>query len=245
MSGFRQSKSGSRQSKSKPARSHRRRSAASAPHPTIVTIPCRTRQHRVCVTPRGTVRFLDHRRSAVHLESALGDPQGCAVVHHVVIHQLGEDALPDAIRDAINARYLGLRDEVDEEWQRCWHNATLPTLPYDDDEAELFWDQLGIAVGDACRDLSDEIYEIYEERLTFYQYGRSGATIAPSEWMAPAAHSHFGSFHGSLDDHNYDDFTYEFPRIQTVLAILRYSNAYWRKAAASVEDWWAEERHYV
>lgn len=234
-----------RQSKSKPTRSHRRCSAAFAPHPTIATIPCRSQRHRLCITPRGTVRFLDHRRSAVHLESALGDPQGCAAVHRVISHGFDDSELPENIYDAINACYRSLRDEVDEEWRRCWHNARLPTLPYDDDEAELFWDRLGTAVADACRMLSDEIYEIYGERLTFYQYGRSGATIAPSEWMGQAPGNQFGSFHGPIDDYNHDGFTSELPRIQTVLAILRYSNTFWRKAAASVEDWWAEERQHA
>lgn len=61
---------------------------------------------------------------------------------------LDDHTLPESIYTAFEAQYRTLRDEVDAEWQRCWHNATLRTLPYDDDEAELFWEQLGQAVHD-------------------------------------------------------------------------------------------------
>jgi hypothetical protein len=162
-----------------------------------------------------------------------------------VTRHLDDDEFPESIYSAFEAQYRTLRDEVDAEWQRCWHNATLRTLPYEDDEAELFWEQLGQAVQDACQDLSDEIYARYGHRLTFYQYGRNGATIAPHEWMGPAPGNQFGSFHGPIDAHNFQDYAREFPHIQEILTILRYINAYWRNLAASVDTWWAEERQYL
>src|SRR5574337_470000 len=187
-----------------------------------LAIPCRTRQHRLCITPRGTVRFLDHRHSSVHLEVLVDDLQGCAIIHHALTTQF-DNQIPEAIHTAFDTLYPDLRSDIDEEWRRCWHTAALPTLPYEEHEADLFWDHLGLAVHDARRTLSDEIYTLHQERLTFYQYGRSGATIAPHEWMGPAPGNQFGSFHGPLDYHNFQEFQFEFPRIQQILAIGRAS----------------------
>lgn len=212
------------------------------PQSTTITIPCNAQQHRIRITRRGHVGFHDHPRASLRFQALLGNPQGCAVVYHAMNEHLDFCELPEPISEAFVQRYDELCNEVSAEWRRCWHNARLLSLPYDDDESDQFWDCLGIALSDACRFLSNEIYEQYGQRLTFYQYGRNGATIAPAEWMGPAPCNQFGSFNGPLEyRESLDDFIY----VQQTLAILRHINAYWRNLAASVDTWWAEERTHL
>jgi len=209
------------------------------PNTTTIKIPCDTHHHRVRITRHGTISFQDHPRTSLHFQSLFGDPQGCAVAYHVVTNQLDWCELSEPVSSAFAQRYDELCDDILTEWKRCWHNARLRTLPYADDEHESFWNRLGLAVSDACHDLSDEIYEQYGERLTFSQYGRSGATIAPREWVGAAPGGQFGGFNGPFE---YRDSLEDFVWIQRVLAILRHINAYWHNMATSIDAWWAEKR---
>lgn len=88
-----------------------------------------------------------------------------------------------------------LRDAVHKEWRRLHHNASLiSSLPNfrNDYEAHLFWGYIGDEVSYLIRDLSVIIEDKCLFTLTFYSHGRGGATIAPAEWMRPAAGGSFG-----------------------------------------------------
>jgi len=138
-------------------------------------------------------------------------------------------------------RHQEIIEECYREWDRLWHNASLVRyLPEMKNEYEeyLFWLCLCTRRSRACKNLSGMIEERYGWKLTFWSYGRNGATIAPGEWMGPAACNDFGGFASwkvlegvgsGLEGYNYD---------REVLAILRWINRYWRGTAEHIGEWW-------
>jgi hypothetical protein len=77
------------------------------------------------------------------------------------------------------------RGQIEEEAQRMYHNARIAFFDYKDDESSVFW-EIFIPGEAECllENLREDIKERWKETLTFYTYGRGGATIAPSEWIS-------------------------------------------------------------
>ena len=131
-----------------------------------------------------------------------------------------------------------LETALRDEWGNMHHNASLArTMPDFQNEYEykLFVDCLRDYVTDAIDTLVDSIENDFGEKLTFYQYGRQGATIAPDDYMAPAPCNNFGSLnytvHDGLDGYNHG---------RKLLRMFRYINQYWKNTAKYVPEWWTE-----
>jgi len=130
---------------------------------------------------------------------------------------------------------------VYEEWGNMHHNASISSHYPDfqnEYEAHLFWDCLGDEVSSQIEYLVDWIEEEFGEKLTFYQYGRQGATIAPHEYERSVGGSGLGCLDGmkvpdglGLEGYN---------ELYRLLKLFRFINKYWRDNAAYVGEWWAD-----
>lgn len=138
-----------------------------------------------------------------------------------------------------------LTRKVYAEWKELHHNATLlrefPELQ-NQYEVQMFWDCLADEISWRCSELSGRIKEKFGMELTFYSYGRSGATIAPHEWMHPAACNSFGG----LDLEKAIGFAeYGLERynaLRKALKVLEYINEFWKTACEGCADWWKETK---
>jgi len=207
--------------------------------PFTIRIPCHGRQHRIHLRPNGRLSFPCHTKIALRLESLLDADDGCATVADAERRER-LDELPAPILREFEAVHNDLCDAVRAEWKRCHHNARLPSLPYEDGDDEIFWDLLGRAARKACGELSWHIANTYGVSLTFYSYGRSGATIAPHEWMGPIGGNHFGGLRSGILEWR-DDLSSLLEARQT-LEILEHINAFWQAKAATVNSWWNRGR---
>jgi len=126
-----------------------------------------------------------------------------------------------------------------EEWRKMHHNASLRGyLPDFASEYEkwIFWEWMADRTRDLCEHLSMDIENKYGWKLTFYQYGRGYATIAPSEWMA--AGSDFGGFASWKVLEGVGSGLEGYNRDKQVLAILQWINHYWKAEVECTEEWW-------
>ncbi|MFA5323717.1 MAG: hypothetical protein WC373_13680 [Smithella sp.] len=130
-----------------------------------------------------------------------------------------------------------LEQAVYEEWHNMHHNASIRRFPDFQNEYEehLFWETLNEDVSLWCEDLQAWIEEKYGERLTFYSFGRSGATIAPAEYMLPAGGNLFGGLSLTVDE-GLDGYN----QLKHALAMFREINRYWADAAANIPEWWKD-----
>jgi len=136
-----------------------------------------------------------------------------------------------------------LSEEVREEWNRLHHNASLAHCypeTRNDYEYSLFSDCLGDRVSQLFEYLKEEVKEETGYNLTFYQYGRQGATVAPSEWMAAAGGGSFGSLRDTII--GYDDDPDAARETAKVLRALRLINNIVIAYAADIPRWWKETK---
>jgi hypothetical protein len=129
-----------------------------------------------------------------------------------------------------------IESEIEAAWKNLHHNAKLNDWPdfVNPEEQESFWHCLGDEVSYLCNDISEFIEEKWNRKLTFYQYGRGGATIAPSEWMAPTGGGGFGSF-------NWETTYCEEPeQLIEIAEILKYVRSYWEDQAQCAKEWWED-----
>jgi hypothetical protein len=141
-----------------------------------------------------------------------------------------------------------LKGLLNYEADRMHHNASLLGTPFDSYGKKIderFSDSLGFYVEDIlCPSLSHEISEKYGVILTFCQYGRGGATIAPSEWVVE-----WQGGYGGLDADsamNDVDPTWEWEEnnlakynaLRRVLIILEFINDFWMDQVADCPSWW-------
>ena len=127
-----------------------------------------------------------------------------------------------------------LQNQLENEWEKMHHNAsiTYPELK-NDYEVEMFWDVLSDTTSLWIEDLREIIKEKFGYELTFYSYGRNGATIAPSEFMKSAPCNTFGGLRYDVDEDNIDE-------SKKVLEMLRYINDYWNDTSKYIPQWWKD-----
>lgn len=134
-----------------------------------------------------------------------------------------------------------LERAVYEEWRNMHHNSSMSSsMPKfkNEHEYQLFLDHVGIEVSFWIDVLVESVEEKFGETLTFYQYGRMGATIAPHEYMNPAPCSSFGSLrlgHISCGLDGYNE-------LRHMLQLFRFINAYCRGIATNIGSWWQEAK---
>ncbi len=80
------------------------------------------------------------------------------------------------MRRKMAEHYIGL---AKEEWDDMYHNASIHDFPYEQNESEIFWDWLEGSCSMMIEDLESDIKEDFGFDWKFYQWGRSGATVAP------------------------------------------------------------------
>lgn len=135
-----------------------------------------------------------------------------------------------------------VREAAYKAWQGLHHNASLRGAFPDVQnsfEDELFWSVLGEETSCWIRDLQEDIKERWGFELTFYQYGRSGATIAPDEWMTAAPCGSFGSLKSEVLEPGYGIAGLEeYNHACAVLKCLEYIRTYWEAQAADIPGWW-------
>ena len=139
--------------------------------------------------------------------------------------------------------FAELERQVYKEWDNMHHNASISAYYPDfqnDYEAELFWDILNDETRFWIEDLTEWIKEKYGEKLTFYAYGRNGATIAPHEYMRSIGGNGFGCLKG---DHLPDQNGLEgYNELARVLRMFREINQYWNAVAKGIPEWWKEAK---
>ena len=137
-----------------------------------------------------------------------------------------------------------LREAIKEAWRKMHHNASISRYYpkfRNEYEGRLFHDYLGFYVESEIEYLNDWIKEDFGITLTFYQYGRCGATIAPDEFMRPIGGDGFGSLNTErafsdapgIEGYNAD---------RETLRLLNRINKFWRGAAQDVGQWWQDTK---
>jgi len=132
-----------------------------------------------------------------------------------------------------------LRDAVEAEWINMHHNASIGSHFPDFQngyEEDLFWYCLRDDVEETIDKLQDLIQEKFGEKLTLYPYGRQGATIAPEEYMRPAACGNFGVLRlGDCGDglEGYNE-------LYRVLRMFKEINNFWEEAVTHIPRWWQD-----
>lgn len=148
-----------------------------------------------------------------------------------------------------------LQKQLNGESKRMHHNGTLllqlPIESYGDKTDNLFWDSLNTYADLLCDSLSNLVQERFAIELTFHQYGRGGATFAPSNWV----YGRNGEYYGIDGDSAIEDLMPKYCEDQTnlseynarrkLLEILEFINDFWENQAAHCEEWWAEEVAYL
>jgi hypothetical protein len=94
-----------------------------------------------------------------------------------------------------------LLGECEEEYRQMYHNASFCGEWPDFDamnkgEIERYFDCLSDLITDFCHDLEEELNDCYGGDWILYQYGRSGATIAPDGF---SHHGNMYCFNRTLD----------------------------------------------
>lgn len=168
---------------------------------------------------------------------------------------------PLSLREATaRLQAYNLAYEAVEVWGNFHGNAKIRAFPYEDDEAEAFWNALSEY---ARLDLEEELPCLLKEEFEFddfkfYQWGRSGGTICPDE-LPNEVSGYFDitkSWHRSMptisvNEDNIDEYAPDFVDVHA--DIKRFVGALKRidsfvKSAASAEaitSWWQEERKYL
>jgi hypothetical protein len=139
-----------------------------------------------------------------------------------------------------------------------WHNASLPcNWPsfVNDEESQRFWYCMGDEVHYLVQDLTSDIEDDFDLKLTIYSWGRSGATIAPDGF---SYHGNYGSFSNTLntdkivcpgdyedlDDPSYtggDSWVDALKIAQRHLGAFKYINTVVRRSAqGDLTHWWEE-----
>lgn len=72
-----------------------------------------------------------------------------------------------------------LIDKAKGEWESMWHNGSIRDFPYEDDEADIFWDWLGDEAHTTIVDMEMYIHDEFNLDWKIYTWGRGGATFAP------------------------------------------------------------------
>ena len=133
-----------------------------------------------------------------------------------------------------------LQDAIEQEWSNMHHNASISRYYPDfrnEYESELFWNMIGDSVSMWIEDLQYKIKEEFGEELTFYSYGRMGATIAPHQYMRTVACNGFGGLKYEVDNglDGYRDGL-------RVLKMFKYINEYWEDTAKHIPEWWKDTK---
>jgi len=135
---------------------------------------------------------------------------------------------------------------IHHEWRNMHHNASISKYYPDfqnEYEGYIFWELLASCVPDEILELAEDIQDKWGVHLTFYQYGRNGASIAPSQWSQSVGGSGLGillysvlSDYSGIEEHNEN---------YRILQILKYINEFWRLRAEDVQQWWDETKEQL
>ncbi len=159
-----------------------------------------------------------------------------------------------------------------EELYDMYHNASLKSFPYNDEDSEEFWEWLGDYTRWQIKDMQNHIgfyFGYQNEGWTLFQCGRSGATIAPSmlishrhgynrpdydlslEEAYEFLQSSLNLDAGDLGDESYDeppeDEAYEsyLAMAEEYLEIITYINTSVADAVAGIDESWKEYKEEV
>lgn len=130
-----------------------------------------------------------------------------------------------------------LRREVTEAWRGCRHNATLNGLrfePAPDQPSEYFDWWLQARNEDELQRMSAHAKAKWGLDLTFAQYGRSGATVLPVEWIR----EDFGGFTLIACDDETGG-----AKLRQVRNVLRWVTQYCKTYCRSLVIEWQEVCH--
>ncbi len=141
----------------------------------------------------------------------------------------------------LSEQVVELEKKVEAEWNNLHHNAKIHTFPefQNDYEYELFMECLCDERGICISDLVWEIEAEWGYKLKFYQYGRSGATIAPDDWMGECNYGGNGFGGCNFIPYNYSN---EDGDLNNRLAVLEHINEYWDKCVENIPTWWKETK---
>jgi len=132
-----------------------------------------------------------------------------------------------------------------EEWNRVYHNASMLHLDFrieSDRELKAFDRCMEQRVCLGLLSLRAAVAGMFGLSLTFAQYGRGGATVAPSEWVKPCSMdwSHRFRFEDTLNDIGSGAPGYHHDL--RVLKCLQWINGEVRVQVNSTEAWWEHEK---
>lgn len=140
--------------------------------------------------------------------------------------------------------------ELKKQWDRLHHNATLLyDMPdYDEEEAEFFWDWLKDVIHFGVEDMTKYIQDTWELDWSIYQWGRSGATIAPDCYYK--GFEKFIYSFGLMNDglvvdipEGPEDLCASYKGTIKALAALKYINEEVNRGVKSIKFWWEEYKN--
>jgi hypothetical protein len=141
-----------------------------------------------------------------------------------------------------------LRDEGYKAWADLWHNASLLTLDFpevEEHEAQAFDEWIQEMLPTWLDQIQEDIWEQFGFRLTLDMYGRSGATVAPVEFITAMGSDDYCNYgfdvkqvaeyygHEGLDAYNY---------ARKVLAVIKWLDKEVRERVKGLGKEWAYEK---
>ena len=151
--------------------------------------------------------------------------------------------------------YMQLKSLAESEWKDMHHNASI-SGSYPDFESEALSSEFHEWwLGDHTSMLIEFLHDIIKERfgydLKFYSYGRSGATIAPDEWMNARGGNGFGGWNEKnwddtdpTDEESIEDQKAQYREVIknniSIIKCMRYINTYWKAEAEYIPKAWKE-----
>ena len=157
-----------------------------------------------------------------------------------------------------------LKGLLNEQADLMYHNASLLGMPPCNYYGEEIDNQFDSRLANYLEhillvDLSYKIKGKFGIDLTFRQYGRGGATIAPTEWVVEG-HGIMTEYSGIDGETALEDILYamtgywddglrtnlsEYHALRRMLKILEYINDYWTEQVKHCPEWWDQEVEFM
>ena len=152
-----------------------------------------------------------------------------------------------------------LKGLLNEQADLMYHNASLLGMPPCNYYGEEIDNQFDSRLANYLEhillvDLSYKIKGKFGIDLTFRQYGRGGATIAPTEWVVEGQGimTEYSGLDGDtaleeLMPRYCEDWTNlsRYNALRKLLSILEYINDYWTKQVEDCSEWWDQEVEFM
>ncbi len=141
-----------------------------------------------------------------------------------------------------------LEDKIKNEWEAMHHNAYLkgewPNIDLSSNDGYKEWERFWECVSEEAQfELDEDLPTICKEKfgmnLTFYQYGRGGATVYPDEYSTGGYNYCLG--YEKLPNYDDGNSLETFNEMVNILELFKFINQYCKDYCKNNwADWWKE-----